>query len=127
VSVVGIAASAPLITSVLLGDSVGDMGGLLTPYAAATALFAVANVIATIDVAQQRRLGPTLLLGGAVGQTAAIALLADSAYTMVWIQVGAMGVLALVVGATCAFRWYNGHTLFRVKPRAAKPRLVAHS
>ena len=112
VSIAGLgvlAIAAPIVGNVLFGSAMQD-ANLLLPYAFATVLFSLANVMATIDVAQGRSGLALLLLGGAVVQTAALMLIAHDAASLVSVQIAVMGALLVVVGGSARKLWYNGLT-----------------
>ncbi len=78
--------------------------------AIATSLFAVANVMASLSAAQGDRRTPTVIIGGAVGQTVLLLAFADDPTRMVWLQVLAMGLLLVITawgesaGHRCAYQ-----------------------
>jgi len=104
-----LAVAAPLVGSILFGSAVQD-AGLLLPYAFATVLFALVNVMATIDVAQGRSALAAMVLGGAAVQTAAIATIATDPWSLVMVQIVVMGALLTIVGVSARKLWYKGLT-----------------
>lgn len=60
----------------MVGDEFDGAGGLLGPYALATTLFVMSNLVAVADLAAGRRLLPAVMVGGAVLQTAVLVPLA---------------------------------------------------
>jgi O-antigen/teichoic acid export membrane protein len=89
----GVAILAPPLTPLFFGADYAPAAGLFLPYAIATSLFAVANVMASLGAAQGRR-GPALvIIGGAVVQTALLISFASDPNRMVWLQVLSMGLL----------------------------------
>lgn len=87
------------VVSLLFGDGYGGMDEILAPYVLAASLFAVANVIASIDVASGRLGAASALAAGAVIQTVLIAVAGHTPEAMTWLQVAAMAVtVAFVVG-----------------------------
>ena len=91
-----VALLAPPLTPIVFGDAYATAAGLFLPYAIATSLFAVANVMASLSAAQGDRRTPTVIIGGAVGQTVLLLAFADDPIRMVWLQVLAMGMLLVV-------------------------------
>jgi O-antigen/teichoic acid export membrane protein len=101
-SVVGVAGLALLgeqLAPLLLGNSYRDATALLVPYAVATALFAVANLVATLDLAVGRWLAPCALLLGAALQTLLLVAFGATPMSMATAQVVAMAVTVVLVGA----------------------------
>lgn len=92
------------VARLLFGADYGAAAGLLAPYVLATSAFALANLLASVDVAVGRRGGPIALLGGAVLQTVLLVVLGSTPEAMVWAQVAAMGATALAVTAA----WWVG-------------------
>lgn len=86
------------IAQILFGPEYGAAAGLLAPYVLATSAFALANLLASVDVAVGRLGGPVALVGGAALQTVLLVAFGTSPDSMVWAQVAAMGITALVVG-----------------------------
>ena len=91
-----VALLAPPLTPIVFGDAYATAAGLFLPYAIATSLFAVANVMASLSAAQGDRRTPTVITGGAVGQTVLLLAFADDPTRMVWLQVLAMGLLLVI-------------------------------
>lgn len=95
----------PLMSS-MVGDGFTDGARLLWPYALATTLFVLANLLAVADVAAGRLVGPAVVAVGGVVQT--FVLLAGGsagAAWVVWAQVVLMAVLlvaAMLAGAPVA-------------------------
>lgn len=83
----------PRLTGVIFGDEYLSASGEFARYAVATSLFAVANVIATLELASGRGTAAAVVLFGAVAQTTVL-LTAGSPTAMVDIQIGAMGAVA---------------------------------
>jgi len=91
------------LAPVLLGDSSQGALDLLVPYAIATSLFAVANLLASVGLAAGRRGAPSMLALGAVLQTLLLLTAGNAAIDLVWAQVVAMAItLALVAAAHLA-------------------------
>ena len=89
----------------MVGDDYAEAGHLLGPYALATTLFVVANLLAVADMAGGRRLLPALVAAGAIGQTVLLVLVADRGITwIVYGQLAAMAVLVIVLGSTMVVR-----------------------
>ncbi|MFK8026145.1 MAG: hypothetical protein AB8G26_19480, partial [Ilumatobacter sp.] len=93
----GVAAVAPFASSIVFGAGYESAGPLFLPYAAATSLFALANLSATLDAARGRMVGAVLVVLGAIGQTGLLLLGATSPTRMVWLQVVAMAGLLCAV------------------------------
>jgi O-antigen/teichoic acid export membrane protein len=79
------------------GPAYADVGSLLGPYALATSLFAVVNLVATHDLARGRTGAPRLLLAGAVVQTAVLLVTHGSPEAVVAAQMVVMAALATAV------------------------------
>jgi O-antigen/teichoic acid export membrane protein len=88
-----VAVLAPPLTPIVFGDAYAAAADLFLPYAIATSLFAVANVMASLSAAQGDRQTAAVIVGGAVGQTLLLFAFADDPVRMVWLQVLAMGML----------------------------------
>ncbi|MBX7433108.1 oligosaccharide flippase family protein [Mycobacterium sp. Y57] len=98
VGVVGLALLGHRVAPILLGDGYADAVDLLVPYALATALFAVANLVASIDLASDRWLAPGALLLGAALQTFLLISFGATPMAMTMAQVVAMIVTTVLVG-----------------------------
>ena len=89
----------------MVGDDYAEAGHLLGPYALATTLFVVANLLAVADMAGGRRLLPAMVAAGAIAQTVLLVLVADRGITwIVYGQLAAMAVLVIVLGSTMVVR-----------------------
>jgi O-antigen/teichoic acid export membrane protein len=89
----------------MVGDDYADAGRLLGPYALATTLFVLANLLAVADLAGGRRLLPGMVAIGAVAQTLLLVLLASRGITwVVFGQLCTMAVLVSVLGSTTLIR-----------------------
>ncbi|WP_099023236.1 oligosaccharide flippase family protein [Mycolicibacterium palauense] len=97
--VAGLALLGGRLAPLLLGHGYGEAAEVLVPYAVATALFAVANLVASLDLAIGRRLAPSALLLGAVLQTLLLLTFGTTPMSMVVAQVVAMAATAVLVGA----------------------------
>jgi O-antigen/teichoic acid export membrane protein len=100
-SVVGVGGLALLgeqLAPVLFGDDYRAATALLVPYAVATALFAVANLIATLDLAVGRWRAPSALLLGAALQTLFLVAWGATPIAMATAQVVAMALTVVLVG-----------------------------
>lgn len=80
---------------VVFGDAYAAAGPLLVPYLVATSFFALANLLAAVDLARGRLAAPVVLAAGAVVQTAALALWARTPEALVNLQV--IGTASIVV------------------------------
>jgi O-antigen/teichoic acid export membrane protein len=89
----------------MVGDDYAEAGHLLGPYALATTLFVMANLLAVADMAGGRRLLPGLVAAGAIAQTVLLVLVADRGITwVVYGQLVTMAVLVTVLGSTMVVR-----------------------
>ena len=90
----------------MVGDGYSAAGDLLGPYALATTLFVMANLVAVSDVAAGRRLLPFVMTCGALVQTVALVPLAGFGLRAVVLgQLGAMcGLLVVTLSVSCARR-----------------------
>jgi O-antigen/teichoic acid export membrane protein len=79
----------------LFGDAYAAAGPLLVPYLVATSFFALANLLAAVDLARGRLAAPVVLAAGAVVQTIALALWARTPEALVNLQV--IGTASIVV------------------------------
>lgn len=72
---------------------------LLVPYTAATALLSLSTLLAATDVARGRRVGPLILMGGALVQVLVLLAAGDTPLSMAWLQVAAtaLTLAALVI------------------------------
>ncbi|MDH3706636.1 MAG: oligosaccharide flippase family protein [Acidimicrobiia bacterium] len=94
----------PLVEAAFGAEYV-PLAGLLGPYAVATACWAVANVIVSIEVSRGQRTGAVLAAAAAVVQTVAVMAAGSSAGRMVTAQVWVMAALLVaVVGAPAIAR-----------------------
>lgn len=89
----------PLVCRVALGSTYDGSVSLLAPYALATALFAIANMAATLDVAQGKSLSAMLVLCAAIWQTAILGLFGSTPQSMIWLQIMVMGFLTILLGS----------------------------
>jgi O-antigen/teichoic acid export membrane protein len=111
VGAIGVAGVAAMVGAghrlapVLLGDGYHDAAAVLVPYAIATALFAAANLLASVDLAVGRWHGAAALMTGAVVQTLLLVACGITPMSMAVAQVFAMSFAALLVGA--AHLWDN--------------------
>jgi O-antigen/teichoic acid export membrane protein len=87
------------IAPLLLGDGYADVASILVPYAVATTLFAMANLVASLDLAAGRWRAPAALMIGAALQTLLLIAFGATPMSMVLAQVVAMALTALLVGA----------------------------
>ena len=98
-AVIGLAVLGDRIAPLLLGDAFADAADILVPYAVATTLFAVANLVASLDLAAGRWRAPGALLIGAGLQTLLLISFGSTPMSMTLAQVVAMALTALLVGA----------------------------
>jgi len=99
----GLAGGVWLADDLVVGAAFGTdylaLAHLLGPYAAATACWAVANVMISIDVSKGRRAGVVLAMGAAVVQTGSVIAAGSTAAGIVGAQVWVMaGLLGAVLG-----------------------------
>lgn len=99
IGILGLALLGETLAPVLLGAGYTDAVGILVPYAVATTLFAVANLIASLDLAAGRWRAPAALLLGAGLQTLLLIGFGTTPMSMALAQVVAMAVTGLLVGA----------------------------
>ena len=97
VGVAGLALLGDRLAPLLLGDGYREAAEVLVPYAVATALFAVANLVASLDLAIGRWRAPAALLVGAALQTLLLIAVGATPMSMAVAQVVAMAVTALLV------------------------------
>ncbi len=107
-AVVGLA--APYVTPVVFGPGYEAAADLFLPYALATAIFAVANVSASLAAARGERRAGVLLVVGGIGQAALLAAVATDLAALCWLQVVAMTVLlaAVLVERRTQASWRDG-------------------
>jgi O-antigen/teichoic acid export membrane protein len=108
-AVVGALLWADSVIPWLLGEEYVAAGELLPPYVMAASLFAIANLMASLDVARGRRLAALALVGSGVVQVIALLVWGQDPLAMVWVQVGVMAVAAVVVSG--AWWWGEKQTL----------------
>ncbi|MDH4177515.1 MAG: hypothetical protein OEV72_08040 [Thermoleophilia bacterium] len=89
--------SAETVVPLAFGGEYRPVSDLFATYALATAIYAVVNTVATIDMARGRRLTPALVLAGGLVQTAVLSMWSDGPRQLVEIQVAVMAVLLVVV------------------------------
>jgi O-antigen/teichoic acid export membrane protein len=88
--------AGPLMTS-MVGSGFAGGAGLLWPYALATTLFVVANLLAVADLAAGRVVVPGVMAAGGVVQTTVLLMgAAAGAAWVVWAQVMLMAALLVV-------------------------------
>lgn len=98
---VGAWLAGDIVLALMLGEAYRAGGDLLWPYALATALFSIVNLLATVDVARQRIAGPTLVLLAALVHTVGLLLVAPlGAAAVVWSRLGFMAALVIVAGVS---------------------------
>lgn len=88
----------PWVARMMFGPDYVGSARLLAPYALATALFAIVNLVATLDVALGRVFTPIVVLSAAIWQTVILVGVASSPESMVWLQIMVMGILTTLVG-----------------------------
>lgn len=98
VGIAGLALVGEWLAPLLLGGGYEAAAELLVPYAIATALFAVANLVASLDLAIGRWRAPSALLLGAALQTLLLLTFGATPMSMVMAQVVAMGCTTMLVG-----------------------------
>ena len=98
VGVAGLALVGERLAPLLLGQGYAAAAEVLVPYAIATSLFAVANLVASLDLAAGRWLAPSALLLGAALQTLLLLIYGATPMSMAIAQVVAMGVTVVLVG-----------------------------
>ncbi|MDH3680178.1 MAG: hypothetical protein OEV40_09560 [Acidimicrobiia bacterium] len=95
----------------LFGAALVDDAALFAPYAAATGMFAVANLIATLDVAADRMDTSLAILGGGILQTVLLLSAGHDPRALVIAQVLAMAIL-LIATASVHCRSRNTRSLW---------------
>lgn len=98
IGILGLALVGETLAPLLLGEAYTDAVDILVPYAIATTLFAVANLIASLDLAAGRWRAPVALLLGAALQTLLLITFGTTPMAMALSQVAAMAVTGLLVG-----------------------------
>jgi O-antigen/teichoic acid export membrane protein len=102
---VGAFVAGDRLIGAMVGDDYAAAGHLLGPYALATTLFVVANLLAVSDLAAGLLLLPGIIAVGAIGQTVLLVLVAPRGITsIVYGQLVAMAALAIVLGTTTIMR-----------------------
>ncbi len=96
VATTGVALLMPYATDIVFGSEYSSASGEFGRYAIATSMFAVANVVATLELAAGRGRAAAVVLTGAVLQTAVL-LFATTPQVMVDIQIIAMSIVAAMV------------------------------
>lgn len=96
VATTGVAVLMPYATDIVFGAEYSSASGEFGRYAIATSMFAIANVIATLELASGRGRAAAVVLTGAFVQTA-ILMFASTTEAMVDIQIVAMSIVAAVV------------------------------
>ncbi|MFT4988430.1 MAG: O-antigen/teichoic acid export membrane protein [Acidimicrobiales bacterium] len=91
-----VAVVMPHATAIVFGTEYSSASGEFGRYAIATSMFAVANVIATLELASGRGRTAAVVLTGAFAQTA-ILMFASSTRAMVDIQIVTMSIVAAAV------------------------------
>ena len=124
-ALVVLAVGATFIGSILFGNAVGD-ARLLFPYALATSLFALANVLATIDVARGSAKLAAMIVVGAVTQTIGMMLFATDSASLINVQIAVMAALAVAVAGASRDLWAKPSTQRRPE-LAANTRAPVHS
>lgn len=99
VGVAGLALLGNQLAPLLLGDGYAAAAEVLVPYAIATALFAVGNLVASLDLAIGRWRAPGALLLGAALQTLLLLAFGATPMSMAIAQMIAMALTAVLVGA----------------------------
>jgi O-antigen/teichoic acid export membrane protein len=102
---VGAFVAGDRLIGLMVGDGYVGAGELLGPYALATTLFVVANLLAVADVAEGRRLLPAMLAAGSVLQTALLVLVSSRGIVWaVYAQLIAMAALVVILAAVTIAR-----------------------
>jgi O-antigen/teichoic acid export membrane protein len=90
VGTVGIALFGGGVVVVAFGPGYADAQPLLVPYALATSLFAVASLLAAVEVAAGRVGAAFALVAASLAQTAVLAIWGSSPSHLAWLQVATM-------------------------------------
>lgn len=88
----------------IFGDDYAAAAGLLVPYLIATSLFALANLLAAVDLARGRFAGPLVLALGASLQTVVLVLWASTPQLLVLLQIAGTALTLLALIAVVAVR-----------------------
>lgn len=117
---IAVAATAGgMLVRTLFGPSYAGAAALLPPYTIATALLSLATLLAAVDVARGRRVGPVVMLLGALLQIAVLIVAGHTPQAMAWWQVGTTGLIITVLAALAVVR-----ALCRAEPvRTPDPRV----
>lgn len=105
---VGVAGTAAVglgghaLVAIAFGPGYAGAEELLVPYALATSLFALANLLASVELARHRLASAVALTSGALAQTLVLTVWGTSPSALAWLQVAAM---AATIVAVAAVRW----------------------
>lgn len=105
------AAAGQGLVVALFGEAYGEAAGLLVLYLVATSVFALANLLATADLARGQSAGAVVLASGAVLQTIALLLWAREPEHLVIGQVIGTGVIVMAMVLLTVVRRTN-----RIRP-----------
>lgn len=101
----GAAVAGEHLVVAMVGSAYADVAHLLWPYALATSLFVMGNLVAVADVARGRRLLPAVVSAGALVQTTLLVGVAERGIGwVIWAQVVSMAVLFAVVTGIAVVR-----------------------
>lgn len=124
VGIAGLALLGNQLAPLLLGDGYAAAAEVLVPYAIATALFAIGNLVASLDLAIGRWRAPGALLLGAALQTFLLLAFGATPMSMAIAQMIAMALTAVLVGV--AHLCDNRSDLRRARPtKTATPSKTA--
>ena len=107
--VVGAAVAGEAVLGQVLGPEFIGVARLLPWYALATTMFAIANLMASYELSVGRKLGPNLILGGALLQTGLLLAMVDDLDDVIRAQVVAMAILAVVCLVVIGRRVFSSH------------------
>lgn len=94
-----VALGGHLLVAIAFGPGYAGAEALLVPYALATSLFALANLLASVELARHRVGAAVALTCGAVVQTLVLTVWGTSPSSLAWLQVAAMAGTVLAVAA----------------------------
>ena len=117
-TVVAAAFAQPLMTS-MVGDGFGDGARLLGPYALATTLFVLANLVAVADLAAGKLAGPAVIAVGAVVQT--VVLFRGAAAGIGWVVWAQVVVMAALLGVAVVARHIRSWRTIRAGAGGTRP------
>jgi O-antigen/teichoic acid export membrane protein len=101
----------------MVGEGFQDGAGLLWPYALATTLFAVVNVVAVVDLAAERSVVPATVAMGGVVQT--LVLFVGASIGVEWVVWAQVVLMSLLLAVACTFSTVGASMLRRLREDTA--------